>query len=97
MNRRNAFSQPLPLAPAVYDREYLNKLVRAWNAYVIDSVTPGDVVASSLLLLGIPATGYGLVNGAVWADDTGVLRAVQPGQAFSPSMYVRLAPGQVTV
>lgn len=97
MNRRNAFPQSFPLAPAVYDREYINKLVRALNAYVTDSVTPGDVVGSSLLLLGLPGMGYGLVDGAVWTDDMGILRAVLSGQVFAPSMYLRLAPGQVTV
>ena len=97
MNRRNAFPPSLPLAPIVYDREYINKLVRVLNAYATDSTTPGDLVGASLLLIGPAQTGYGLVSGAAWVDENGFLRLVRDGDVFAPSTYMRMSPGQVTV
>lgn len=97
MNRRGAFPQPLPLAPAVYDRAFLDKMVRSLNALAIDSTAVGDIVGASLMLLGLSETGYGLLPWSAWVDADGFLRLTRPDQVFAPSGYIRFSPGQVTV
>ena len=94
---RNTPIQNLPKPPAEYNQLYFDSLVRNIGIHIFNQRVPGELVGSSLMLLQCPSSGYGLRDGMTWADGSGVLRVVLPGQVFAPSNKVKIKLGTVTV
>jgi len=89
--------QTLPKPPSDYNQEYFDSLIKNLGIHIYNQRVPGEIVGSSIMLLQCPTSGYGLRNGMIWADDTGTLKIVLPGQVFAPTNKIKIKLGTVTV
>lgn len=96
MNRKNP-NQLIPTAPSEYKKDYLDLVVRALNLSIANGANPGDIVGSSLLIINLSQSGYGLRDGAVFVDGNGFLKMVRAGEAYAPTNQFRVKLGTVTV
>jgi hypothetical protein len=86
----------LPLPPAEYDVDYLDRLVSVLQIYLRQNMEPGYVRASTMALTKLPTNGGGLRVGDVF-DDEGTLRIVRSIDAFSGTTLGTGAVGTATV
>lgn len=86
----------LPLPPAVYDRVYMESLVRTIELHFQQGAEPGDLRAAKMAATQLPTTGGDLRDGDIF-DDGGTLRIVRTGDAFSGTSVGTTAVGSVTV
>lgn len=86
----------LPLPPVLYDRTYMESLIRTIELHFLQGAEPGDLRAAKMAATDLPVTGGGLRDGDIF-DDGGTLRIVRTGDVFSGTLVGTTAVGSVTV
>lgn len=89
MNMRQKI-QALPIPPGDYRREDFNQIARKLNQLIDNVFNPGDLVATRVILINPPESGYGQPIGTLYVDaPSGDIKIVQENVAYAPSFLVR--------
>lgn len=65
----------LPTAPFEYDRQYMDDLVRAIEAFIDQERTAGELRGTKITLTDLPTSATGLESGALY-NDAGTVKIV---------------------
>jgi hypothetical protein len=64
-----------PLAPAEYDRQYFDEMVRSLTQLVVQLQNPGELRGTKITLTDLPTSPTGLESGALY-NDSGTVKIV---------------------
>ena len=64
-----------PLAPAEYDRQYFDEMVRSLAQLVVQLQNPGELRGTKITLTDLPTSPTGLESGALY-NDSGTVKIV---------------------
>lgn len=66
---RNLVLPYFPVAPAQYDQQYMNEIVRSFSVYLQQQGNPGLGRFTNVTLTDLPTSATGLEPGTLWNDS----------------------------
>lgn len=66
---RNLVLPYFPVAPAQYDQQYMNEIVRSFSVYLQQQANPGLGRFTNVTLTDLPTSATGLEPGTLWNDS----------------------------